>query len=105
MDIWKKLPVIGPRLVREEAERDSLRARNEIQRVKLHDIHTLYERRCEATVNDFTEDEELFLSNISIALYGQDIQKIQTNVKVKRTYNDWIQLINKGKRRKERVRA
>lgn len=73
MDIWKKLPVISTRLKDNEQEIGSLRSRYEAQRVKLQKIAHLYEKRCEATVNDFTEDEELFLANISMVLNGEDL--------------------------------
>lgn len=73
----KKLPFlfISRRALQDkDQEIESLRARYEVQRAKLHKLRLLYEKRREATVNDFTDDEEMFLADISIVLEGEDVK-------------------------------
>lgn len=73
----KKLPFlfISRRTLQDkDQEIDSLRARYEVQRAKLQKLRLLYEKRREATVNDFTDDEEMFLADISIVLEGEDVK-------------------------------
>lgn len=39
---------------------------------KLQKIHALYTKRCEETVDDYTDGEEMFLADLSMILEGED---------------------------------
>lgn len=47
----------------------------EIKRLqsKLDAIHAIYKRRCKATIDNFTEGEEMFLSDLSMILSDEQV--------------------------------